>query len=778
MGVQLYPPVIPNVLNAMYNDGADGIAIAIPFSLNRAVSANQIQNFCIQIKTVFDNQIQFRGNIVNIVNYGETTGHTTDYENIQAIEAMKAEGVIRGHLPTNEISRLMPGQYYKIQVAFVNAEEVYELTHDFVPDDNKQYYQYTEQTNQYNAVDIDWVYDHLYLFHTLYEKTWKETEGIMSSVATIKYTIRPIVDIYGFETPETSIDNDNPPLVIYDFEYTYKGKFDNSEDPSETRDQYIFQLFDTEDDNNPLFESGWLFKDPYKDDDEYTFIDIPENTEYRLRYGVKTINGVEAYSDFYHVQKVEVIPSELDGYYNLIAKNNFDNGYNKLNLELIDEEAVPTLDGMFRVLRRSDPENLWDEITRIHLSSAANDNHNPSFWIFKDFLIEQGQTYYYAIQQYNQQNIYSTKMITDPIIADFEDIFLYDGEKQLKIRFNPKVSSIKINRQEQKLETIGSQFPFFVRNGKIAYHEFPIAGLISYWMDEEELFMTDAELGLESLTEPIRNKTAEDQTIEAVNRRGRTLSLQGYNFMAERRFKDTVLNWLGNGKPKFYKSPAEGNFIIRIMNPSLTPEDKVSRMIHNFSSTAYEAMEINQDNLFNFGFINKDIDIFNKITTEVFNNIKTVVMDYYDKTKEFDNLHPVKNAIYNNFIFKRKQIIENPEVEDWGTWSNQTYTGLKFKTIIPNMFSIYYLQENTTRKGWYFLQNDIGGLRRATTTVPLPDSYCTYYFGQKNHDEKQVPKDQELIVSPDIILTYHSSIQLHVGSGIYFQVSYYFYDTE
>ena len=63
--------------------------------------------------------------------------------------------------------------------------------------------------------------------------------------------------------------------------------------------------------------------------------------------------------------------------------------------------------------------------------------------------------------------------------------------------------------------------------------------------------------------------------------------------MAERRFKDTVLNWLGNGKPKFYKSPAEGNFIIRIMNPSLTPEDKVSRMIHNFSSTAYEAMEIN-----------------------------------------------------------------------------------------------------------------------------------------------------------------------------------------
>jgi hypothetical protein len=39
MGVQLYPPIIPNVLNAMYNEEG-GIAIAIPFSLNRAVSAD------------------------------------------------------------------------------------------------------------------------------------------------------------------------------------------------------------------------------------------------------------------------------------------------------------------------------------------------------------------------------------------------------------------------------------------------------------------------------------------------------------------------------------------------------------------------------------------------------------------------------------------------------------------------------------------------------------------------------------------------------------------
>jgi hypothetical protein len=33
--------------------------------------------------------------------------------------------------------------------------------------------------------------------------------------------------------------------------------------------------------------------------------------------------------------------------------------------------------------------------------------------------------------------------IEGEIFVDFEDCFLFDGEKQLKIRFNPKISSFK-----------------------------------------------------------------------------------------------------------------------------------------------------------------------------------------------------------------------------------------------------------------------------------------------------------------------------------------------
>jgi len=59
-------------------------------------------------------------------------------------------------------------------------------------------------------------------------------------------------------------------------------------------------------------------------------------------------------------------------------------------------------------------------------------------------------------------------------------MFLFDGTRQLKIQYNPKVSSFKNDILESKIDTIGSKYPFFFRNGHVHYKEFPISGLISY----------------------------------------------------------------------------------------------------------------------------------------------------------------------------------------------------------------------------------------------------------------------------------------------------------
>jgi hypothetical protein len=50
---------------------------------------------------------------------------------------------------------------------------------------------------------------------------------------------------------------------------------------------------------------------------------------------------------------------------------------------------------------------------------------------------------------------------------------------------NPKISSFKTHLLESKVDTMGSKFPFYFRNGNVDYKEFPISGLISYQMDND-----------------------------------------------------------------------------------------------------------------------------------------------------------------------------------------------------------------------------------------------------------------------------------------------------
>jgi len=110
-----------------------------------------------------------------------------------------------------------------------------------------------------------------------------------------------------------------------------------------------------------------------------------------------------------------------------------------------------------------------------------------TYTLFVDYAVEQGAIYSYALQQF-ADNLYSKRIHLGTVKADFEDAFLFDGERQLKIRFNPKVSSFKTTLLESKIDTIGGKHPIFFRNGTTEYKEFPISGLISFHMDENARF--------------------------------------------------------------------------------------------------------------------------------------------------------------------------------------------------------------------------------------------------------------------------------------------------
>jgi hypothetical protein len=48
-----------------------------------------------------------------------------------------------------------------------------------------------------------------------------------------------------------------------------------------------------------------------------------------------------------------------------------------------------------------------------------------------------------------------------------------------------------------------------------------------------------------------------------------------------------------NGEKKLFKSPGEGNFIVRLMNVTLSPDDTLNRMLHTFNCNAYEIADFN-----------------------------------------------------------------------------------------------------------------------------------------------------------------------------------------
>jgi len=154
-----------------------------------------------------------------------------------------------------------------------------------------------------------------------------------------------------------------------------------------------------------------------------------------------------------------------------------------------------------------------------------------------------------------------------------DDMYLTVADKQLKIQFNPQVSSFKQVVNEGKIETIGSPYPYIRRNAAINYAQFPISGLISCQMDENENFITKEALygGKELL-----KKYEQYNTIERNNPFVTTVD---NDFVYEKKFRDVVIKFLMDGKVKLFRSPTEGNYLVRLTDISFSPNQQLGRMI-------------------------------------------------------------------------------------------------------------------------------------------------------------------------------------------------------
>ena len=426
--------------------------------------------------------------------------------------------------------------------------------------------------------------------------------GYYSSVGVIKYTSYPELTIPSLK------DN-------YYGGYSYTGIYSQQDNQDVKRDKtekiysYCFTLTDYN--NNLISTSGVRLHDSSNDDanlltssDSWNNnMELEPNKTYYLTYSVTTMNGLEASSPRYILVGQDSIDLDISSV--LIAEMNYDDGCIQLFLCPVGVDRIK-INGSFILSRASSLDNFttWNEIYRFNYINKSFEA-NKSILLWEDFTVQQGIKYKYAIQAYNPHGLYSNRLLNvdnvedkNPIevLADFEDAFLYDGERQLKIRFNPKVSSFKTTILENKTDTIGSKYPFIFRNGNVNYKEFSISGLISLLGDSTERFMQ----GIQSAKLFPNRKTTSSQDNPADFQ---DTSLTSNNIFRERQFKLEVLDWLNNGKTKLFRSPTEGNYIVRLMNTSLSPIDTLGRMLHSFQSSAYEIADCNFENLINQNLI-------------------------------------------------------------------------------------------------------------------------------------------------------------------------------
>lgn len=312
----------------------------------------------------------------------------------------------------------------------------------------------------------------------------------------------------------------------------------------------------------------------------------------------------------------EVFPQELvTGNYSITLEYYTNNNYsNKITTSFTVDLSLNTLSGNFNYSSVNeydafkdtgvlDLENArvrlqWSDIEQngnilIKRSSSKN---NFSIWedlcllpysqegSYLDYTVESGIFYKYKLYVKDDNKIYGPLSYNKPIILLFDYAYLSDKNYKLKLKFDTQISSFKINVLEGVTQTIGATYPYIRRNGNSYYKTFPISGLISSLIDTEHTFINDDILYDEN-TE-LYEQYALDNNISNYN-----------NYIKEKLFREQVLQFLYNSKAKLFRSPSEGNVLIKLTDINLTPNQTLGRMLYSFSATATEIAEPTLDNL-------------------------------------------------------------------------------------------------------------------------------------------------------------------------------------
>ena len=491
----------------------------------------------------------------------------------------------------------------------------------------------------------------------------------------------------------------------------FSGSYSN-EDNSETLYSYNIQLFDI--DKKLLEDSGILYTNQYYTPNQFRYIfktELEDTEDYILRLSYTTVNKYEETLDFdITINEIASLETKInavtiDTVDNIVDNPEFVEKFKEqTSLELEQEDGrvgiklystnINPFNGNI-CLRRADSKDNFNTWTDIKIVVCVNTVVNDLDMIF-DYTVESGVWYKYGVQiiePFGNRGVINYQRTN--LIREFEYSFLVgENGRQLKLKYNNDMNTYTYNYLESKVDTIGGKYPFITRNGNTEYRTFPINGLISFNMDENELFTNDKEL------------YKYNDVVLAYRRRRREENLGLYDYKLEHDFREKVLEFLQDGKPKLFKSSTEGNSIIRLMQVAAQPNQSLNRMIYSFTSTAHEIAEPTMENYLKFGFyeVGEPSDSFAFSITKLgqlemnFNIGDNIIEKIWDKyNHSMQNIAGIKQTVDSihhlelTFTDKPIRVYNNANEEIIGY--NIKYNGNKI-TINGEYNNSYIFDEN------------------------------------------------------------------------------------
>ena len=352
--------------------------------------------------------------------------------------------------------------------------------------------------------------------------------------------------------------------------YTFVGMTNlYNSNPKETIKSTRFVLFDFK--GNQLEDSGAIIQpESQKLYNYHTFNKVLDpDTTYQVLFEVSTSSGYTQSQlyDFAVVLEDRDITYSIELNENYYGMSSEEISLTKTMVRLVVKDAAYSDENLkpntYLIRRASSKDNFetWIDLAELRCAIGTSELYAT----YNDIMVESGITYKYTVQPKMLNT--SRLVVSDSVEATpvYEHTWLLgQNNAYLSIGFNLNLSNFKTVIKEAKIETIGSQYPFFVRNGDIKYREFSLSGLICQNMDA---------------TNSLRIGEYENRHIQ------------------ERMFRDSLHELLLDGRPKLFKSETEGLILVYLSNVSLTPNNVLGRMLYDFSMTATEIGRVDVDNL-------------------------------------------------------------------------------------------------------------------------------------------------------------------------------------